>query len=249
MRLSRQTGRLSRQPGFTLVEMSVVLVVVALLLGSLLVPLSTQVDQRQGAETELMLEDAREALIGFAMVNGRLPRPAQSSTNGAEKATGSCTGPNATINCTGFLPWATLGLPRFDGYGKQLRYSVAPLYAESAITFSSSTAGHKTVKTRDGAGNPVNMVSGVPAVILSHGANNFGFLESGSELGNSSATNADEAANDTKFKCAVAADCDNFMHRMRSANSSVTGGEFDDLVAWVPNTLLVNRLVAAGRLP
>jgi prepilin-type N-terminal cleavage/methylation domain-containing protein len=241
--------QLSRQRGFTLVEMSVVLVVVALLLGSLLVPLSTQVEQRQGVETEQILEDAREALIGFAMVNGRLPRPAQSSSNGAEKPSTSCTGANATINCTGFLPWATLGLPRYDGYGKQLRYSVAPAYAESAITFSSSTAGHKTVKTRDSAGNPVNLVSGVPAVILSHGANNFGFTESGNELGNGSATNADEATNDSKFKCTLAADCDNFMHRMRSTNPSVTGGEFDDRVAWVPNTLLINRLVAAGRLP
>jgi prepilin-type N-terminal cleavage/methylation domain-containing protein len=241
--------RLSRQTGFTLVEMSVVLVVVALLLGSLLVPLSTQVEQRQGVETEQMLEDAREALIGFAMVNGRLPRPAQSSSNGAEKPATSCTGASATVNCTGFLPWATLGLPRFDGYGKQLRYSVAPVYAESAITFSSSTAGHKTVKTRDSAGNVVNLVSGVPAVILSHGANNFGFMESGNELGNSSVTNADEAANDAKFKCTTAADCDNFMHRMRSTNPAVAGGEFDDLAAWVPNTLLVNRLVAAGRLP
>ena len=240
--------RLSRETGFTLVEMSVVLIVVALLLGSLLVPLSTQVDQRQGAETERMLENAREALIGFAMVNGRLPRPAQSSSNGAEKATGSCTGPSAVVNCTGFLPWATLGLPRFDGYSKQLRYSVAPLYAESAITFSTSTAGPKTVKTRDGAGNAVNLVSGVPAVIASHGATNFGFTEAG-ELGNTSATNADESANDSKFKCTTAADCDNFMSRMRSANPSVTGGEFDDLVGWVPNTLLVNRLVAAGRLP
>jgi prepilin-type N-terminal cleavage/methylation domain-containing protein len=242
--------QLSRETGFTLVEMSVVLVVVALLLGSLLVPLSTQVEQRQGAETEQMLEDAREALIGFAMVNGRLPRPAQSSSNGDEKPPGSCTGGSATVNCTGFLPWAALGLPRFDGYGKQLRYSVAPAYAESAITFTvaASTGNKKTVKTRDGATLP-NLVSDVPAVILSHGANNFGFTESGNEMGNSSATNADEAANDAKFKCAVATACDNFIHRMRSTNPSVTGGEFDDLVAWVPNTLLVNRLVAAGRLP
>lgn len=240
--------QLSRETGFTLVEMSVVLVVVALLLGSLLVPLATQVEQRQGAETEQMLEDAREALIGYAMVKGRLPRPAVSSTNGAEKA--DCAG--SAVACTGFLPWAELGLPRFDGYGKQLRYSVNPAYAANAgITFTVASSGGsiKTVKTRDSAGNVVNLVSGVPAVILSHGANNFGFTESGNEMGNSSATNADEAANDAKLKCTVAADCDNFMHRMRSTNPAVTGGEFDDLVAWVPNTVLINRLVAAGRLP
>lgn len=239
MRLRRSAS------GFTLIEMSVVLLIVTLLLGSLLMPLATQVEQRQAAETQKLLDDTREALIGFAMMNGRLPRPAQSSSNGAEKAT--CSG--LVVNCTGFLPWSTLGLPRFDGYGKQLRYSVAPAFADSSITFTSSTASHKTVQTRDSAGNPITLVSGVPAVILSHGAENFGFNESGNEATNGSATNTDEQANDTKFKCTLPADCTDFVSRLRSTNPSVTGGEFDDLATWVPNTLLINRLVAAGRLP
>jgi len=239
VRLTRNAG------GFTLIEMAVVLLVVTLLLGSLLLPLATQVEQRRAAETQKLLDDTREALIGFAMINGRLPRPAQSSSNGAEKTT--CAG--LVVNCTGFLPWATLGLPRFDGYGKQLRYSVAPAWADATITFTSSTANHKTVQTRDSAGNPMTLVSGVPAVILSHGAKNFGFGESGNEFTNASATNVDEQANDNKFKCTLPADCTDFMTRVPSGNPAVTGGEFDDLAAWVPNTLLINRLVAAGRLP
>lgn len=238
-----------RVRGFTLIEMSVVLLIVTLLLGSLLLPLATQVEQRQVAETQKLLNDAREALIGFAMVNGRLPRPAVSSTNGAENATNCSAAAVPVAACTGFLPWVTLGLPRFDGVGKQLRYSVAPVFADSVITFSSSTANHKTVRTRDSAGNPINLVSGVPAVILSHGAKNFGFGETGNEFTNSSATNADEQANDNKFKCTLATDCTDFLSRTPSNNPGVTGGEFDDLVAWVPNTLLINRLVAAGRLP
>jgi prepilin-type N-terminal cleavage/methylation domain-containing protein len=235
--------------GFTLIEMSVVLLIVTLLLGGLLLPLATQVEQRQAAETQRMLDDAREALIGFAMVNGRLPRPAVSVTNGAEN--GATCGSNAVpvAACTGFLPWATLGLPRFDGYGKQLRYSVAPAFADSTITFSSSTANHKTVTTRDSAGTVINLVSGVPAVILSHGAKNFGFGDSGNEFTNASTTNTDEQANDVKFKCTVATDCTDFVSRTRSGNTGAAGGEFDDLVSWVPNTLLINRLVAAGRLP
>ena len=39
------------------------------------------------------------------------------------------------------------------------------------------------------------------------------------------------------------------MSRTRSTNTSPPGGEFDDQIAWVPATLLINRLVAAGRLP
>ena len=212
MQLTRRAG------GFTLIEMSVVLVVVALLLGSLLVPLSTQVEQRQVAETQKMLEEAREALIGYAIMNGRLPRPAQSPTNGTER--GTCANPG---ECTGLLPWATLGLPAVDAFGKRLRYSVAPEYATASITFSTPSTNLKTVQTRDGATTPT-LVSGVPAVILSHGANNFGVSESGTEFDNISATNADEVANDNKFKCATSGvPCDNFMSRTRSANTVATG--------------------------
>lgn len=240
----------ARARGFTLIEMSVVLLIVTLLLGGLLLPLASQVEQRQAAQTERALELAREALIGFAMINGRLPRPAVSATNGSENETTCGSQAVPTAACTGFLPWVTLGLARFDDYGKQLRYSVAPAFADSAITFSKSTAGHKTVKTRDSAGNSINLVSGVPAVILSHGAKNFGFSESGGEFPNASSTNDDERTNDAAFKCALASACDDdFMSRTRSDNTGSTGGEFDDLVAWVPNSLLINRLVAAGRLP
>lgn len=38
------TGDLNQQAGFTLVEIAVVLVVIALLLGGLLVPLTAQID-------------------------------------------------------------------------------------------------------------------------------------------------------------------------------------------------------------
>ena len=53
--------------GFTLVEMAVVVVVMALILGSILVPLSTQVEQRQVVDTQRVLEDIKEALIGYAL--------------------------------------------------------------------------------------------------------------------------------------------------------------------------------------
>ena len=69
----------SKQAGFTLIELAVVIVVIALLLGSILVPLTSQVEQRKVLETQKTLDEIKEALIGFAMINGRLPRPATSS--------------------------------------------------------------------------------------------------------------------------------------------------------------------------
>lgn len=72
--------------GFTLVELAVVIAVIALLLGSILVPLTTQVAQRNISQTRRELEEIREALIGFAMVNRYLPCPAVSDNNGTARA-------------------------------------------------------------------------------------------------------------------------------------------------------------------
>jgi type II secretory pathway pseudopilin PulG len=246
MRLIRHTV------GFTLIELAVVLLVVTLLLGSILVPLTTQVEQRRLAEAQQILDDTREALIGFAMINGRLPRPATSATDGRELSVSCASLPDPTkdsvANCTGFIPWVTLGVARLDPWGKQLRYSVAPNFADSAFTFSTSTANHKRVcPSSTSCTTPV--VSGVPAVIMSHGPESWGFRDDGGEFGDSSATNSDEDANDSKFKCTTMANCNDFVSRTISKNTTAAGGEFDDLVTWISNPLLFNRMVAAGRLP
>lgn len=124
------------QRGFTLVELAVVVLVVGLLIGSLLVPLSTQVDQRNAAETQRRLEDAREALIGFAISNGRFPCPASSTSNGVESFcsngdfTAACGAPTTTTpipnhgRCSnpydGYVPGAQLGLNNLDSSGYAL---------------------------------------------------------------------------------------------------------------------------------
>src|SRR5579859_1780917 len=68
-----------RQRGFTLVELAVVFTIVVLLLGSLLYTLSAQTEQRTQDETRRRLEQARELVLSFAVVNGRLPCPARSA--------------------------------------------------------------------------------------------------------------------------------------------------------------------------
>src|ERR1700740_2544337 len=96
--------RMIKEQGFTLAELAVVLGIVGLLLGGLMVPLAAQTDIRYRSDTEKALADIREALIGFAIVNGRLPCPADRSiatatTNaGAEATTGS--GTSLTCACT-----------------------------------------------------------------------------------------------------------------------------------------------------
>lgn len=83
-RMNAVPRRLTFARGFTLAEMAVVLVIVALLIAGMMLPLSAQQEIRARQETEKTLSDIREALLGFAVANGRLPRPAISATNGAE---------------------------------------------------------------------------------------------------------------------------------------------------------------------
>ena len=243
--------RLTFSRGFTLAEMAVVLVIVALLIAGMVLPLSAQQDIRARQETEKTLNDIRDALVGFAVANGRLPRPAVSAVNGAENPA-TC-GNDAA--CSGFIPWATLGVRKLDGWNKLIRYSVTPAFANAPITLT--TVANRTVQARDAAGNVVDLAGNnsvipptdrcktpaqcVPAVVFSQGRRNWGTNEAGDALADESATNADEDANDTGPT--------NYFSRLPVTDTAAIGGEFDDMVVWLPTTILINRMIAAGKLP
>jgi prepilin-type N-terminal cleavage/methylation domain-containing protein len=239
----------SRHRGFTLVELAVVVAVIALLLGSLLVPLTTQVEQRHVAQTDQQLEEIRQALIGYAMINGRLPRPANSVTDGTEKL--SCTLPTPVQACTGYLPWVALGVSQTDAWGKIFRYSVSPEFASNAgFNLSTVAASPKTVVTRDTSGTQQLLANNIVAIVMSYGANNFGTTVDGTAIANSSATNTDEQNNDSEFNsCGWIANCTTFWGRPVATSTGAAGGEFDDHVVWVSANVLFNRMVTAGKLP
>lgn len=230
------------QHGFSLVEMAVVLVIVGLMIGGLLTPLSVQLEQRKISETQKALDDGREALLGFALRNGYLPCPAVSAANGLEDRTGE--------NCTdgkraGFIPWVTLGLAKSDSWGHIYRYSVTPAFANSRVPFTLQTPRDITIATRDANGNLMGAtaVADIPAVILSHGKNGFGgFSEVGIRAADTSTTNIDEKTN-------AGLTGTGFITRFQTDNPAAPGGEFDDMLAWVSPNVLYNRMVAAQKLP
>jgi prepilin-type N-terminal cleavage/methylation domain-containing protein len=63
------------QAGFTLIEIAIVLLVVAILLGYTVAMVPVQQELKQYRQVEQQMEAIYDHLIGFAQVNGRLPCP------------------------------------------------------------------------------------------------------------------------------------------------------------------------------
>ena len=233
-----------QQSGFSLVELAVVIIVVTLLLGSLLIPLATQVENRRYNETEKQLEHIREALIGFALAKRYLPCPAKSDSDGTEDRTGTvCTDPGTGTKRVGFVPWVTLGVTQYDAWDNLIRYSVDPTFAQSdpASFFALNDTGDIQIK----ASATVDLTNiEIPAIVLSHGKNGFGATTS------SGSARVTPGGWDNTFNEQVNATADTvFYVRERTENTGATGGEYDDIVAWVSLNQLFARMVSAGRLP
>ena len=236
-----------KNAGFTLTELAIVMVIMALLIGGMMLPLSAQQDIRNNAETTRQLDEIREALLGFAITKGYFPCPAKSVSDGTEdRNAGSekCTGNKRY----GLLPWVTLGLKPSDSWGHLFIYSVTPAFSHGkpAERFTMTTSPDITIRTRDSAGNLENISNNddIPVAILSTGKNGYlsWTLDQAAQNADSAGANGDEDTN------ASSADGKTFISRTPTGPGATTG-EFDDLVTWISPNVLFNRMVAAGKLP
>ena len=226
--------------GFTLTELAIVMVIVALLIGGMLVPLSAQKDRQYSSETKILMSEIKDSLLGFVAVNGRLPCPA-SPTIASGTANAGIEYPlnAAKTACStaseGVLPWATLGVPETDAWGRRLTYRVANSFAKavpsgSNAAFSLASTGDITVLATAG-GAPI--ASSLPLVVISHGKNGFrAYLSDGSQM--DASPDADENANGNGDATFV---------------SKTQTQSYDDLVEWISPNILFNRMIAAGKLP
>ncbi|MFZ3086683.1 MAG: type II secretion system protein [Methylotenera sp.] len=150
MKKQNTTDRRVRfQRGFTLVEMAVVLVIFAILLGGLIVPLSAQIDMQRYNETKNILEDTKGALLGYVTANKRLPCP-DTDGDGLEQPLvaviqNDTPAPQSTqtFSCPtleGRLPFQTLSVGRMDGWSNQLLYRVSPAFSTRTKVFSANNA-------------------------------------------------------------------------------------------------------------
>jgi prepilin-type N-terminal cleavage/methylation domain-containing protein len=227
--------RCSSSGGFTLVELTIVLVIVALLTGMMLGPLSAQRDLQDARETQKQLSDIAEALLGYAAshqaIDGRpyLPCP-DTDNDGLENRPG-----NTCIDQEGRLPWADLGVGREDAWGNRFRYRVTAEFSNMGAGFR--LTNEATLRVCEDSACTVVIANNLPAIVVSHGKNGAGAFN---VLGgtNSVPVGADEISNQNADN--------NFVSHVPS---NVTGSEYDDIVIWISPYILFNRMIAVGKLP
>lgn len=256
----------SRHQGFSLIELALGLVIVATMLSALLVPLATQIDQRRTTETEKLLAEARDALIGFAIAQGRFPCPATAASSGVETfSAGNSATTGVCAQFRGYLPAVTLGLSpldrdgyMIDGYGgdrNRLRYAVAQQVLPSGNQAFTSAGGIQALTIG-------GLSTATPAwlAICSEDSTSNTSCSTGVTLANKSAIVVVwSLGNNTTTTDAVTGrspdETENlsiddtnrvFVSRTRSDK---TNEEFDDLLLWIAPNVLINRMVSAGRLP
>lgn len=236
---------MSAQRGFSLIELAMVLLIISLLLGGLLVPLATQMEGRQRGDAEQQLERIKEALIGFAIVNGRLPCYT-SQTNPASTSYGvedTVCNPGG-LATDGILPWKTLGLTNgLDPWGVQRtntadpwlgywRYRVHSTFSSTTpFSLTSDPAASNRLCVKDANGNLLVSTSETPVAIIY-------------------STGADRAASgqNTGYE-ATSASTDCVASTPIVYQGGPVSGTFDDITIWLTRPLLFNRMVTAGRLP
>lgn len=258
--------------GFTLTEIAVVMVIVALLLGGMLMPLSAQQDSRYRADTDAALNDIREALLGFAAVNGRLPCPAQANlandgvnAAGVEATTGA--GANLACACTsvtsdiaqaggstcptadgstvwGVLPWTTLGLPEQDPWGNRYTYRVTNMFARGAgqTTFG-ATCTPSSNPTQ--AGFALCTQGGITILTAASSttlASNVPVIV----IAHGKTGGGGYGTTGTQAPLSGTAD---EQENYNADATFVSNTTMDDQLRWIPLGLLMNRMLSASKLP
>lgn len=238
--------------GFTLLEMIIALAILGILLAGIMGPLSTKYAQSQRQETSDKLQDIKEALLGFALTNGRFPCPdtdndGLENVNAGTVGSQTCVGSASAAFVSGNVPHTTLGVDELDPWRMNFQYIVTGSFADDipgaardgavaacgtatlGVSFELCSGGNLDIHNSATSGDDV--VTALPVIV-------FSTAKHGLATQADSDRSADENEN---------TDADNlFVYRDLS---TATGTEFDDLMIWISPNVLKYRMVQAGRLP
>jgi prepilin-type N-terminal cleavage/methylation domain-containing protein len=192
-------GSLSCQRGFSLIELSIVLVIIGSLLGITLGVMTRKSDADRIRITQERLNVIQHALSVYLIEQRAIPCPADatlaiSHTNfGVESTSGASCNENRsdvglTAKSTGSVPTRTLQIPdyyAFDGWGRRITYVMVESCHNATNTgaspgFSNDTScGNNSggvaataLILRDNSGTVIN--NQIIALLISHGTNGHG---------------------------------------------------------------------------
>lgn len=264
---SQRTAVKKKNAGFTLVEIAMVLFIVTLLLTGLVPTISSQLEQQRTNETRKQMDEIQQALLGYAIANGRLPCPAKpglatgTANAGIEATTGNtcaCVAAGnteaapGTTECTvstvtGVLPWVTLGVKETDAWEHRYTYRVTKRFADQIAAGTTDCSPAVTAPTSSsfalcssGMLNIISASSGGTAVASNVPAVFLSHGKNGAGAYTRQGTSLPVGSSNDE-----AANSDN----NNTFVSHIPTSSFDDMPAWVVPGILFNRMVTAGKLP
>jgi prepilin-type N-terminal cleavage/methylation domain-containing protein len=181
--------------GFTLIEMSVVLVIISMLVGVMVTVFPFQENKDAYAQTNTTIKVIEQALLSYFNQKGYLPCPANnndaisSPTFGASSNCGSPgTNPPAYVEVgstpdiirIGAVPTRELNLPdsyMFDGWNNRITYAVPTQLATNNATYIAHIPAAQGMVILDANGNTMHGTipnTYIAYVLVSHGRNGNG---------------------------------------------------------------------------
>lgn len=225
------------QQGFSLLELALAMVILSLLMGSLMGPLRAQRSLSANKDTDWRLQQAQQALYGHAVIYHYLPCPDDDlPPDGWENVLSN----QSCRSDEGILPWQQLGLPATDAWGRYLRYRADSTFTHHGAWFSIANAElDSNLQVTGDAGAVTSVASRPVAIVLSHGENGLGGIQSGA-LAHALAPpqQVDEIEN-----------ADGDLQFVDKSQSQVNGLVFDDRLIMLSPKTLIYHMVQAQRLP
>lgn len=245
--------------GFTLMELSIVLLVLSLIAGSVMTIITQNVRVAKQRELQEKLTRIQDALLLYRKKNNRLPCPADvtqamSAANfGVEGATpADCDAGTPAANFTngvesiygGGLPVKTLNLSlqdAFDPWGNHFFYAVDKLITASGSPFITYPITHTTI------GNMAVLDVNYSAitqralyVVLSHGENGHGAYGQNGVRISAESVNLYEQGNCHCDENAADDGLNIFFYQMQDRNSTTNLDTFDDKLVYATRPQMLN---------
>lgn len=238
----------------------IALAIAAIIAAGIAMPLAAQVQLRRYEQTRRSFDEAREAILGFAVANARLPCPASESSAGLESFApgGDASNGDCSNFYDGLLPGASLGLAPLDAQGFVRDAWQTP---RNRIRYAVFGAGASV----NGVANPLTRANGIQAATLGGIGNASHFVFICASAAGTSGSGCGPAPNQLTRRAAFVLlslgpnapatpapgsdEARNLSGDPVFVSREAGNADFDDLIQWVPVHIVVSRLVVAGRLP